>query len=267
MYYRSGKICILGAGNVAWNMAQALHNAGYSIGQIFSRTAGSAVPLARSVGGRSVVRFEDIEPGADLYIIALADDVIDYCLSCFDPGNSMVVHTAGSVSLDIFKGRAVNYGVFYPLQTFSKKRLADFSSVPLCIEANNNDNLAFLYSLAGSVTKKVYHTDSRQREVLHLAAVFANNFSNHMYHIAELLISNKGLPFDILHPLIKETSDKASVMSPGDAQTGPAVRNDRRIIEKHLNLLSSYSDEKELYKLITESIRKKYESGRGKDKD
>ncbi len=252
---RFEKICILGAGNLAWNLAQALHRAGHKVIEVFSRTREHAEELAKITEGRWTTDLAGTGRDADIIILALSDNAIEYALESVNPGDSLVVHTAGSIPLEIFRDRAVNYGVFYPLQTFSRKRLVDFSGVPVCLEANNEGNLEKLERLAGTISGSVYRIDTQQREFLHLAAVFACNFSNHMYHIAEILMKEKGIPFDIMQPLIAETSGKITGISPFDAQTGPAVRNDENVIGKHLDLLSSMPERQKLYKLITDHIR------------
>jgi predicted short-subunit dehydrogenase-like oxidoreductase (DUF2520 family) len=169
-------------------------------------------------------------------------------------GEGLVVHTAGSVSLEVFKGRAKNYGVIYPLQTFTRGKPVDFSSIPLFIEANDNRNLEKLKYLSEKVTGKVYTADSETRAYLHLAAVFASNFTNHILALAEMVLLERNLPFNILKPLIEETVAKALYMSPRQAQTGPAFRHDKPILEKHLDMLAGHPEIKELYRLISESI-------------
>ena len=253
---RLEKICILGAGNLAWSLAQALYRAGHTISCVYSRTEKPAQELAELVDSRWTTNLNDAGAQADLIIVALADNAVIKAVEAVNPEDSLIVHTAGSIPVDIFRNKASGYGVFYPLQTFSKKNLVDFSDIPVCLEANSEINLERLEKLACTITGRVHRIDSRQREYLHLAAVFACNFSNHMYHIAEKLMEEKGVPFDIIHPLINETSGKATRISPFEAQTGPAVRNDQNIMEKHMDLLSSMPGRQHLYKLITEHIRK-----------
>lgn len=253
---RFEKICVLGAGNLAWSLTQALHGAGHTITCVYSRTEGPARELAELVGSRWTTNFGDTGEQADIIITALADNAVKKAIETVNPEDSLIVHTAGSIPVDIFRDKATNYGVFYPLQTFSKQSLVDFSDVPVCVEASSKKNLERLEKLAATISGRVYLIDSRQREYLHLAAVFACNFSNHMYHIAEKLMQEKDIPFDIIHPLIAETSVKATRISPFKAQTGPAVRNDKNIVDKHLELLSSMPGKQKLYKLITEHIRK-----------
>ena len=149
-------------------------------------------------------------------------------------------------------------GVFYPLQTFTKGRLLDFSTIPICIEASDNESLALLRLLGEAISQNIYDINSDQRKKLHLAAVFANNFSNHLFHISETLCEKEDLPFELLKPLILETVKKLETLSPKDAQTGPARRDDSISIEKHLELLTN-TNHKKIYTLLSEAITKTYE--------
>jgi predicted short-subunit dehydrogenase-like oxidoreductase (DUF2520 family) len=156
--------------------------------------------------------------------------------------------------MDVFKGKAAHYGVLYPLMTFTRKKPADFASVPLLIEANSSENMEKLRHLAKKLSEDVRTVNSEQRKIVHLAAVIASNFPNHMYTLAENLLTRKGIPFDLLKPLIRETADKINLMSPLSAQTGPAVRDDKATLEGHLKLLTDDADTAEIYRQISKSI-------------
>ena len=189
-------------------------------------------------------------PAAEITIIAVADDAIGEVSSQIS--NDFVVHTSGSVPLSGLEN-STRKGVFYLLQTFSKDKKVDFTEVPFCLEATTENDLKLLKTLANYLGHKIYHITSEQRKAIHVAAVFANNFTNHLYKIANDICETHQVPFEILHPLIKETAKKIQVLSPDLAQTGPAVRKDAETIKNHLFLLSE--KQQEIYKIITKSIQ------------
>lgn len=248
------KIAIIGAGNLATRVALELHNKGVEIVQVYSRTVTSALTLARLLGCNYVTKTEKITPDADIYLISVSDMVMNDLISTVNFNNKLVAHTAGSIPMEELKKISLNYGVFYPLQTFSKFRDVNFSRIPFCIEANNVENETSLVELASLISKDVRVINSDQRKQLHLAAVFVSNFTNHMYAVANEIIQEKGLSFDILYPLISETASKVRSMTPRAAQTGPAVRNDKNIMQEHLSMLGSKPKFKKLYNTISDSI-------------
>lgn len=189
-------------------------------------------------------------PAAEITIIAVTDDAIGEVSSQIS--NDFVVHTSGSVPLSGLENRT-RKGVFYLLQTFSKDKKVDFTEVPFCLEASTENDLKLLEKLARYLGQKIYHITSEQRKAIHVAAVFANNFTNHLYKIANDICETHKVPFEILHPLIKETAEKIKVLSPSQAQTGPALRKDAETIKNHLFLLSE--KQQEIYKIITKSIQ------------
>ena len=249
-------ITIIGAGNVATNLSQVLRNCGYKIIQIYSRTKVSAKTLADKLNTAYTTDLSQIYNSADLFIISISDNAIETVLEQIAPiiKNKLIVHTAGSINLDIFAKQFENYGVFYPLQTFSKTETVNFDNIPLCIEANNDANVKILLEIAGKISKNVHNISSEQRRQIHLAAVFACNFTNHMYAIANNLLNEKQIPFDIIKPLIIETTQKAINNKPLAVQTGPAVRNDKNVIKTHLNMLKSSEMYKKIYNFVSESI-------------
>ena len=189
-------------------------------------------------------------PKAELTIVTVSDDAIGSVSSQIS--NDFVVHTSGSVPLSALKNNT-RKGVFYPLQTFSKDKKVDFTQVPFCLEATTETDLKLLETLANYLGQKIYHIDSEQRKAIHVAAVFANNFTNHLYKIAQDICDTHQVPFEILHPLIIETADKIKVLPPALAQTGPAIRKDEATIKNHLFMLSK--KQQEIYKIITKSIQ------------
>lgn len=189
---------------------------------------------------------------ADIYIIAVSDDAISKVSSKIKSKKAIVVHTSGSVSINSLKNSG-RKGVFYLLQSFSKNKEINFDEIPFCLEAENSKDLELLETLAKSIGKNIYHINSEQRKSLHIAAVFVNNFTNHMYKIGEDICNKHQVPFDVLQPLIKETALKIGNLSPEKAQTGPAIRNDQQTINNHLELLNN--EQQEIYQLITKSIQ------------
>ena len=251
-----GKIVLLGSGNVATHLAIALKEAGKTIVQIYSRTLENAGFLAKKVKADFTTDIAKIACNADLYIIAVSDDALAEVANGIDVNNNLIVHTSGSAPMDILKSCSENRGVLYPLQTFSRSRNIDFGKVPLCIEANSIESRERLKNLALSLSENIHFVDSEKRRVLHLAAVFACNFSNFMYTIAQKITEENNLSFDILKPLIEETAAKIEEITPVEAQTGPAVRGDEKIMKLHMDMLRKYPEFMEIYRLISEKIIK-----------
>jgi predicted short-subunit dehydrogenase-like oxidoreductase (DUF2520 family) len=249
------RFTLAGAGNVAWHMGRALLQKGHAIKQVLDRTAASSKQLAEELNAESSGTPEDGVSDTDACLICVSDDAISSVIEQLKPGNCLIMHTAGSVPLDVFRNKATNYGVLYPLQTFTKGRPLDYSHIPFLTEANTPENLGLINQVALSVSSHVTEADSTQRLFIHVAAIFASNFSNHMYAVAEKLAREYKMPFDLLKPLISETTSKAMDMSPLKAQTGPAVRGNMKIMEKHLELLRDHPRLQELYRMISEDIR------------
>ncbi|WP_321309425.1 DUF2520 domain-containing protein [Marinifilum fragile] len=250
------KVVILGAGNLATQLAIALNDAGVNIMQVYSRTIQSASILADKVSSIPLTEVKDLAVDADLYIFALSDKALQPVLNQLSIPIGNVVHTAGSIPMDVFDNYAECYGVFYPLQTFSKDRKVDFSNIPICIESNNLGLQEDLMELAERISNNIHLIDSEQRKQLHLSAVFTCNFANHMYSIGQKLLAEKDVDFDLLKPLIKETAEKVQELDPLSAQTGPAIRFDKEIMAKHENELKDLPDFQKLYRFVSESIFK-----------
>ena len=225
--------------------------------QVYSRTASSAKELADCLQTSYTTDVGNIISDASLYVISVSDDAIESVIEKLPPTDGLVIHTAGSVSIDIFSGRFKNYGILYPLQTFSKSRPVNFSEIPIFLEANTNNNLQTLRTVAETISSKVYEASSAKRMELHLAAIFGCNFVNYLFHLSSELAKQAGFDFNVLHPLIHETVYKALVSeNPKKVQTGPAFRNDRKVIQKHIDLLDSYPKVQEIYTLLSENILK-----------
>ncbi len=252
------RIVILGAGNLATHLSLALQQSGQQIVQIFSKTTNSAAGLANKLHVDYTTDPLDIVQDADVYFYAVSDDALDALLQLPVAPQAVHVHTAGSVSIDIFHGRKKKYGVFYPLQTFSKAKQPDFKKIPVFVESSAPDVEEVLFQLANAVSEQVHKINSEQRLRLHLAAVFACNFVNHLYHIASDVVSSAGLPFEVLKPLILETAEKVMELSPEEVQTGPAKRNDQGVINKHLEVLGEHPALKKLYRDLSDMILNQY---------
>ena len=247
-------IALIGAGNVATHLGLALTASGYNIVQVYSRTEESAGQLADRTSAIFTTDINNISGDADIYILAVKDEAIEDIVDHINISDKLIIHTSGSISMDVLKNASENYGVLYPLQTFSKNTEINFKTVPLCIEANTGINENSLLSLARDISDNVHLIDTQQRKLLHLAAVFTCNFSNHMYSVSEEVLKKGNLAFDMLKPLIMETARKIENNSPGDVQTGPAIREDQKIIDEHLEYLSGSPTYRDLYKLISKSI-------------
>jgi len=251
------RISLIGAGNLATRLGIALKAAGHEFVQVYSRTEASARTLAEKLGAEAVVKADALQSDASLYICALKDDARPDILKQVQVGNGILVHTAGSLPLDILKPFAAKNGVFYPLQTFSKEREVDFRTVPIFVESSDKIVSYILKQLALDLGSEVYESTSEQRLKLHLSAVFACNFVNYLYTVSHDLLFENNLSFDVLKPLIQETAAKVQTLSPADVQTGPAIRFDRKVMDKHLALLEKHPAWKTLYKELSLDIHQR----------
>ena len=248
------RIVILGAGNVGTRISQRMCAQGGPPLQIYSRS------LRQNENGIPVVpHLEEVLPNAEIYLIAVSDDAIASVakdLSEYIPSDAFVVHTSGSTPSTVLAPFFSRYGVFYPLQTFSAVRIPDFEDIPICIFAPIQEDLDFLKKVAHWVSKSVHVLDDKQRAQVHLAAVFVNNFVNHLYHVGYQLLKDAELPFELLIPLIKETAAKVQPEAdPAWLQTGPAKRGDEKTILRHLDALHKYPELKDLYERLTREIQ------------
>ncbi len=248
------RIVLIGTGNVATHLGLALRTKNAEIIQVFGRTEENAARLGALLGSPWTTSKKLLADDADLYILAVSDDAIPDVASNLSIRDQLIVHTAGSVPMEILASVSKNYGVFYPLQTLSRQKEVDFSQIPVCIEANSSGNLEILEALARTISGQVVRADSFQRRHLHLVAVFVCNFVNHFYSIGEELLMEQQLDFDLLKPLIMETAGKAMQFSPSAVQTGPAVRGSKTVMESHLEMLKLHPEWQRLYELISADI-------------
>ena len=249
------KVVFIGSGNLATHLSLAMKGAGVEVVQVYSQTESHASLLANKLSCSYTTKPESIVVDADIYIFSVKDSALLDLIHKIPQNKGLWLHTAGSVPMGVFEGYNDRYGVLYPLQTFSKNRDIDFSIVPVFIESNSAGDEAYLSSFASKLTRQVIPLSSEKRKHLHLAAVWACNFTNHMYLMASKILQEQSLSEAFLLPLIDETAAKVHQLSAREAQTGPAIRYDENIIEKHIELLSD-PNMKELYRLISRNIHK-----------
>ena len=248
------KVVCLGAGNLATHLSLTLQKKGFPIAQVYSRSDASARTLGEKLQTEYTTDLSRIILNASVYIFSVTDSALEEVLQNLPPLSGLLIHTAGGIPMDIFASYASRYGVFYPLQTFSKDRPVAFDHIPIFIEANNSRDEALLKEIGHCLSDSVIPMPSEKRKYLHLAAVFACNFSNHLYAQASDILAKQGIPREVLLPIIRETADKIKQMNPRDAQTGPAVRCDRNVMDKQIALLQGDSQKEEIYELLSRSI-------------
>lgn len=254
-------VSIIGSGNVAWHLAPAFDNTDFAVKEVYSRKAKHAEALAEKLYQAHVKKSLDFSDSpSQVFIIAVADDAIQEIVQeIVLPDNAILVHTSGSQPLSILEYAATpNIGVLYPLQTFSRNRKLNLKDVPFLIESKNSHCEKVLVRMAKSISKNVYSISSADRKAIHVAAVFASNFTNHMLSIAMEILNRNKLDFSLLKPLIEETIAKSLSMNPSEAQTGPARRGDLEILDKHVEFLKYDKAVAEIYRVISQHILDQY---------
>jgi predicted short-subunit dehydrogenase-like oxidoreductase (DUF2520 family) len=234
------RIVVIGTGRLASNLVPALQKVGHEVRVVNSRT------------------LEGLPNEADAFVIAVKDDALESVARRVVQGREEQVffHTAGSMPLSVFEGIARHYGVFYPMQSFSKERQVDFADVPIFLEGCDSMTMQTAHTIAESISRKVYELTTAERRYLHLAAVFACNFANHCYALSAKVLEQHGLPFDVMLPLIDETARKVHTMHPVPAQTGPAIRWDENVMSAQKALLDNEPEMQKIYELMSNSIHK-----------
>lgn len=247
------QIVLIGSGNVAFHLAKAFTEAQIPISQIFGRNTTELQKISEQF---SIPFSTETLADADLYIISVSDSSIAEVSALIKNKNVLVAHTSGSVSREALNG---NYrkSVFYPLQTFSKSKNLDYSKIPFFIDAENENDEEILKNLASKISKNVMLANDEKRKYIHLTAVFACNFVNHLYTRAKEISDSQNIPFDYFLPLIDETTQKIHELEPKLAQTGPAIRNDEKVLKLHESLLTD-EEKPKIYKTLNESIKKMY---------
>lgn len=248
----TGSIALVGSGNVAWHLGNAFVNSGVTISQIYGRNVEKVSALAHALN--TVFESDPAKLNADLVIVCVSDDSI-YEVVTKIPSSCNVVYTSGALGISAFEGRK-NIGVFYPLQTFGDRTLNDFSQIPVLIEAQDNEFLKEIHSLASAISSEVFVVNSEQRLIYHLAAVWMNNFVNHLGSIAFDIIEQHQLNWEVLKPLIEKTTSSLLNKNPSELQTGPAKRNDLKTLALHEAILNT--EQKALYTALSASIKKKH---------
>ncbi len=252
------KIAFAGAGNVAWHLAQAFVAAGHVVTAIYSRSETSRNNLASILPDAKSLPIPDFtNTDADVVILAVPDAALQQVILevRVAPG-TIIAHTSGSQPVSVLQNiTGAQPAVFYPLQTFSKSKNVDLQQVPILLEADHESTLQVVENLAQSISQQVLTVDSKTRKELHLAAVFACNFTNHLLGVSKQLLQEANLPENLLQPLIQETVAKALQNDPFQVQTGPAIRHDENVIQAHLEMLQTHPLYKELYQKLTESIQ------------
>ena len=255
------KVSIIGSGNIAWHLAPELDNIGYTVREVYSRNLKNAQRLIdRLYQAEQKTDLDFSESTSEIFIIAVSDDVIEQIIrEIVVPADAVLIHTSGSKSIEVLGYTSTtNIGVFYPLQTFSKYQKVNFKDIPICIEAENRYTWKALKEMAGQISGSVYKIDSEARQTLHIAAVFACNFTIHLLTMASEILEKSGLDFEMLKPLIVETINKSLEIGPQQALTGPARRGDLKVLDQHMKALKGHKAYTKIYKLITQNILDTY---------
>lgn len=252
---KSFKIVIIGGGNVAYHLIKSITFSGHKLLQIYNRTLNNinqynSTNITGNIG--------DISLDGDIYIVCVKDTAIEKVVKNLKLNDKLIVHTSGNLSMDILKDCSENYGVFYPIQSFTKNIPIDFKKIPLIIEANNPKSIHILETFSKTISKTVIEMNELDRQKLNIAGVFVNNFTNHLYTITQEYLKKQHIDFNILLPLIQNTVDKLSLGNPFEMQTGPAVRNDKVTIKNHLEILKDDDVMEDIYKTVTKRIQKYY---------
>jgi predicted short-subunit dehydrogenase-like oxidoreductase (DUF2520 family) len=249
------KIVIIGSGNVATVLGKKLNEAGHQILQVYNRSLSGAQALGDILSVAATDQWQMLDAGADVYLVAVSDQAISSISPSAAFGNKAVVHTAGSVPMNVLERVSKRYGVFYPLQTL-RKEIPVNTEIPILIDANEDNLKEMLLAMGRSISPAVLHATDEKRFTLHIAAVFLNNFTNHLYALAESFCGKEAVSFELLKPLIQETASRVLHSSPSLLRTGPAIRGDKETIEKHLRKLEADPELRAVYLHLTESIQR-----------
>jgi len=252
--HRLFQITIVGSGNAAWHLAHAFVSQRHQVKTIISRNEVAGKKLAEETNADYTSNFNTDNSTSDFVLLALNDSCLPEVITKMQIENAIVLHTSGSIGMDVFENEVEDYGVFYPFQTLTKGIEVDMTKVPICIEAATEKTLELIQNLASSISKKVYIIDSEKRRILHLTGVLSNNFINHLIARSFDYLENNEVDRELLFPLLEETLKKLEKVLPRDAQTGPARRKNIEIIEVHKKMLEEEPVLKNLYSLISDSI-------------
>ncbi len=261
---KSATVSFIGSGNLAWHLAPALDNTDFAVREVYSKNPAHAAALVGRLYEAEVKATLDFSTSTSrIFIIATSDEAIkQIAQEIILPENAILIHTSGSQPLSLLGYAATpNIGVFYPLQTFSKENKVDYKEIPIFLESENSDTEKMLQHMAKAISKSFFKITSHERKALHVSAVFASNFTNHMLLIAQELMKENNLSFDWLKPLIAEMINKSLTMGPENAQTGPARRGDFEVLDKHVEFLKGDKQVAELYRMISQHIVDQYHEG------
>lgn len=252
------QVVLIGSGNVGWHLGHILQAKGMDVSQVYSRKKSKANVLAKALNCSPCSKLSKLKRGADLYIIAVKDDAVTIVAEQIQKaiGSSLLVHTSGSLSSKVLKPFAKRYGNFYPLQTFSLKRPISFEGIPIFIQANLKKDRNALWTLGQMLSSNTKLLSDEQKPYLHLAAVIANNLSNHLFSIADKILQEQELDLSVLLPLIQESANKIKSMDPNKAQTGPARRGDSKVVQAQIELIEN-PQIASIYKMLSLSINPK----------
>ena len=255
-------ITLIGAGNVGYHLGKRFFKKEIIVRQVYSRQLQNAQFLAKKIKAAPIHKLSAVDAKSDLYVIAVKDDAIASVAKALSKNKGMkgklVVHTSGAATSETIATYFSKFGVFYPLQSFSKARKIRFSNIPICVDAGKSNDLKKLHKLGGLISNTVATINDKERAILHVAAVIVNNFTNHLFHLGQQITTTEQIDFDLLKPLITETVLKIANHSPLDMQTGPARRQDEKTIKKHLKYLRKFPNYPHLYTLLTKSIQDAY---------
>lgn len=248
------RVVMIGSGNVATIFSRSIKRGGHTILQVISKQLPHAKTLATELNCDFADNYDALNRTADIYIIAINDDSLNKLDNPFNLGNRLVVHTAAALSKDVLQHISTSYGVLYPLQSL-RKEIPDLVDIPLLIDGNTNNTTKMIRDFALSISPVVQEATDEERLKLHIGATIANNFTNHLFSVTEGFCKNEKVDFKLLLPIINETVRRLNIHAPSTVQTGPAIRNDVSTINKHLAILANYPKLKNLYQLLTDSIR------------
>lgn len=240
---------------MATHLAAHFQKAGHEVTCIYSKTSTSAARLAGMLGTKGTHTAGDIPRNADFYLLCVPDSVVARISASFTGYQGIWLHCAGALPMDVMSGAHERFGVLYPLQTFSRDHPLSLADTPFLIEGSSEEVTAMIWQLAGSISRSVHPADTPSRLAIHLGAVFANNFTNHMVHVARQILDANAIDPQLIVPLLEETFHKLTTMKAADAQTGPALRDDHETMKRHLRMLKKYPEWEKLYTFISRDIR------------
>ncbi len=255
-------ISVIGTGNMAWHLIKMFRSFHVTVTEVAGRNSSRVKSLADEFEIEGKPLSSSFVPGGDILFLAVSDTGIPEVISMLTPGSKIVVHCSASTSVDVFKGVCGNYGIFYMYQTFTTGDIINYSDIPVFLEAGDTETLEKLKLLASGISSVIYEADTQKRMLIHIAGIMASNFTNHMYNLAWKILEDNHIHPDILYPLIKSTAAKINKLAPGEAQTGPAMRNDQEILLKHVKLLEKYPDIKDIYLHISRNIAEHSKKGK-----